>query len=53
MGLMVTWAAGHFFSKDLRTAIYAAFISCIRLLHFTNRKGVWPSLIFWLLMTGR
>jgi hypothetical protein len=53
LGLMVTWGAGHFFSKDLRTAIYVAFISCvIGLLHFANRKGIWPSLIFWLVMTG-
>jgi hypothetical protein len=53
LGLMVTWGAGHFFSKDLRTAIYAAFIaSIIGLLHFANRKDIWPSLIFWLLMTG-
>lgn len=53
LGLMVTWGAGHFFSKDLRTAIYATFISCvIGLLHFANRKDIWPSLIFWLLMTG-
>ncbi len=27
LGLMVTWGAVHLFSKDLRTAIYAAFIS--------------------------
>jgi hypothetical protein len=53
VGLMVTWGAGHFFSKDLRTAIYVAFISCvIGLLHFANRKDIWPSLIFWLVMTG-
>ena len=53
LGLMVTWGAGHFFSKDLRTAIYAAFISCvIGLLHFANRKDIWPSLIFWLVMAG-
>jgi hypothetical protein len=53
LGLMVTWGAGHFFSKDLGTAIYAVFISSIiGLLHFANRKDIWPSLIFWLLMTG-
>jgi hypothetical protein len=53
LGLMMTWGIGHFFSKDLRTAIYAAFISCvIGLLHFANRKDIWPSLIFWLVMTG-
>jgi len=53
LGLMVTWGAGHFFSKDLRTAIYATVISCvIGLLYFANRKDIWPSLIFWMLMTG-
>lgn len=53
LGLMVTWGIGHFFSKDLRTAIYVAFISgVIGLLHFANRKDIWPSLIFWLVMTG-
>ena len=53
LGLMVTWGAGHLFSKDLRTAVYAVFVSCvIGLLHFANRKGIWPPLIFWLVMTG-
>ncbi|MFZ1139861.1 MAG: hypothetical protein WAN76_11820, partial [Candidatus Sulfotelmatobacter sp.] len=53
VGLMVTWGAGHYFSKDWRTAIYAVSISCIiGLLHFANRKDIWPSLIFWLLMPG-
>jgi hypothetical protein len=53
LGLTMTWGLGHFFSKDLQTAIYVAFISCIiGLLHFRNRKDIWPSLIFWLVMTG-
>jgi len=53
LGLMATWGIGHYFSKDFRTAIYAVFIACvIGFLHIANRKSIWPSLIFWLLMPG-
>jgi hypothetical protein len=53
LGLMATWGIGHYFSKDFRTAIYAVFIArVIGVLHITSRKSVWPSLVFWLLMTG-
>ena len=53
LGLMATWGITHYLSKDLHTAIYATLTACIiGLLHFSNRKDVWPSLIFWLVMTG-
>jgi len=52
-GLAATWGVGHYLSKDLHTAIYAVFISAVvGVLYLADRKSVWPSLIFWLLMTG-
>lgn len=53
LGLMVTWGFAHYLSKDLATAIYAVFISVvIGLLILVNRRSIWPSLVFWLVMTG-
>jgi hypothetical protein len=53
LGLMVTWGALHYLSKGLSTAIYAVSLSVIiGLLHLANRKSIWPSLVFWLVMTG-
>jgi len=53
LGLMATWGASHYLSKDWRTALYAVSAACIiGLLHFANRKSLWPPLLFWLLLTG-